>query len=489
MATSPTSSTTAAISATSSSSATAQLLASLGSSTINTSGLAEQLSAAQFASRIDAVTAKQDKITTQISAASTLKSMMSTLASSLGTRVREGDLAVTPVITNASVATVSKGTLSGSGTSTLEVTALAKGQTLTGPTLAASTSAVGAGTFTLRFGTVSGTSFSADTSRAQVDIAVTSSDTLGTLAQKINASGAGVSAYVATGANGAQLVLRGADGAANGFQIETTPDAGDTTLAAFNWSAATGAASQLKSTATDAAYVLDGVARTSTSNTITDAAPGLTLKLTGTNAGSPTTISYSDPASAVQTAMNDLVEALNQIVTQLNSDTDRHTGSLTNNAGARALRQMLSSLSSRVVMPNATPGQPATLGDLGLKINRNGTFALDSAVLNKTMTASPDGTAAMFTNGLYGVYATFDSMARSVSSVSDPGSLGGVITALGTRQTSLTEQLSDLQTKQETLRTQLVSRYTQLASRVSSSQSTLSFLQAQITAWNGKSGN
>jgi flagellar hook-associated protein 2 len=105
------------------------LLASLGSSTINTSGLAEQLSAAQFASRIDAVTAKQDKITTQISAASTLKSMMSTLASSLGTRVREGDLAVTPVITNASVATVSKGTLSGSGTSTLEVTALAKGQT------------------------------------------------------------------------------------------------------------------------------------------------------------------------------------------------------------------------------------------------------------------------------------------------------------------------------------------------------------------------
>jgi flagellar hook-associated protein 2 len=140
-------------------------------------------------------------------------------------------------------------------------------------------------------------------------------------------------------------------------------------------------------------------------------------------------------------------------------------------------------------MPNATPGQPATLGDLGLKINRNGTFALDSAVLNKTMTASPDGTAAMFTNGLYGVYATFDSMARSVSSVSDPGSLGGVITALGTRQTSLTEQLSDLQTKQETLRTQLVSRYAQLASRVSSSQSTLSFLQAQITAWNGKSGN
>jgi flagellar hook-associated protein 2 len=31
------------------------------------------------------------------------------------------------------------------------------------------------------------------------------------------------------------------------------------------------------------------------------------------------------------------------------------------------------------------------------------------------MTASPDGTAAMFTNGLYGVYATFDGISRSVA--------------------------------------------------------------------------
>jgi hypothetical protein len=92
---------------------------------------------------------------------------------------------------------------------------------------------VGSGTFTLRFGTGSG-AFTADTSRSQVDITLTSSDTLTTLAQKINA-GAGVSAYVATGSGGAQLVIKGADGAANGFQIETTPADGDTTLSTFAW--------------------------------------------------------------------------------------------------------------------------------------------------------------------------------------------------------------------------------------------------------------
>jgi flagellar hook-associated protein 2 len=101
---------------------------------------------------------------------------------------------------------------------------------------------------------------------------------------------------------------------------------------------------------------------------------GLTLKLTGTNAGSPTTIGYSDPASAVQTAMNDLVEALNQIVTQLNSDTDATTGSLTNNA-ARARCARCSARCRAGWSCPMPPGQPSTLGDLGLKINRNGTFA------------------------------------------------------------------------------------------------------------------
>lgn len=473
-------------STTASSSATAKLLSSLGSSTIDSSDLAEQLSAAQFAARIDAVTAKQAKVTTQISDASTLKSMIASLATSLGIRVREGDLAITPTITNASVARVSKGTVSGSGTSTLEVTALAKGQTLITPTYAAADSAVGAGKVTLRFGTVAGTGFTADTSRAAVDITVTAEDTLSTLARKINASGAGVSAYVANGTGGAQLVLRGADGAANGFQIETTPDAGDTTLAGLGWTPA-GDASRLKATATDAAYSLDGVARTSASNTIVDAAPGLTLKLTGTNAGAPTTIGYSDPGQTIQSAMTDLVDALNQIVSTLTADLDPTNGSLNASPGARGLRQTLSALSSTVVMPNTANGQPRTMGDLGIKINRDGTFALDTMVLGKSLKSNPEGVAAMFTNGVHGVYATFDKMARAVASSTDPGSLGGVIDALGKTQKTLGTQLSDLQAKQEALRAQLVGRYAALATKVSGSQSTLSFLQAQISAWNGKS--
>jgi flagellar hook-associated protein 2 len=476
----------ATTSATSSTSATASLVSTLGAgSGINMSQLAEQLAAAQFAARLDQITAKSDKLATQISSASTLKSMISSLAASLGDRVRTGDLAAAPQIANSAIAQVSKGAATGRGTTTLEVTALAKAQTLVTPAVASETTPVGAGTLTLRFGTMSGGTFTADTARTAVDITIPTGATLDTVASAINASGAGVTAYVAAGSAGPQLVLKGQDGAANGFVLEASESPTEPGLAALAW-APSGDASRLKTPATDAAYLLDGVARTSKTNTIADAAPGLSLKLTGTNPGAPTTISYSDPGSAITSAMQDLTAALNEMVTELNSDTNPTTGALSNDPGARTLRRQLTTLASTQVMPANTAGAPTTLADLGLKTNRDGTFALDTERLAATLKRDPIGTAAMFTTGLYGVYATFDKLARSAGSSSDPSSLGGTIARLTKLQTTLGTQKSTMETKQEDLRQRLVSRFAKLDTNITGSKSTLSFLQAQIDAWNGK---
>jgi len=476
-------------SATSSTSATANLVSTLGAgSGINMSQLAEQLAAAQYAARLDQITAKTDKITSQISSASTLRSMITSLASSLGDRVRTGDLAATPQIANASVAQVSKGAATGRGTTTLEVTALAKAQTLVSPALASETTPIGAGTLTLRFGTVSGSTFTADASRAQVDITVSSTATLGDIASAINAKGAGVTAYVAAGASGPQLVLKGEDGAANGFVLEATEDPLNPGLSALAWNPATNL-SRLKTPATDAAFLLDGVSRTSKTNTISDVAPGLSLKLTGTNPGAPTTISYSDPGAAITSAMQDLTSALNEMVSELNKDTDPTSGVLSNDPGARTLRRQLTTLASAQVMPANTTGAPTTLADLGLKTNRDGSFSLDTDRLAATIKRDPIGTGAMFTNGLYGVYATFDKLARTVGSTSDASSLGGSIARLTKLQTTLGTQKSTIETKQEDLRQRLVTRFAKLDTNITGSKSTLSFLQAQIDAWNGKNNN
>jgi len=471
-------------SATASTSATAQIVQTLGAgSGINTAQLAEQLAAAQFATRIDQLAARNEKLTAQISSASNLKSLMSTLSSSIGSLIRTGDLAVKPSISNANVATVSKGTATGSGSYSLEVSSLANSQKLLTPAYTSATSTVGSGTLTLRFGTVSGTSFNADTTQDAVDIAIPSGATLTDVAAAINAAGTGVSAYVANGTSGAQIVLRGKEGATSGFQIEATETVGEEGLANLAWTPAT-VGTRLKSTATDAAFTLDGVDYTSKSNTANDVAPGLNLKLTATNIGNPATINFSDPSSGITTAMTDLVAALNEVASQLNAAMNKDSGDLNNDPGARALRTSLITLAGSTIMPNAATGAPATFSDLGLKTERDGTFSLDTARLAKTLQDSPDEAGAMWTTGLFGVYASIDKIARSASAVSGT-SLGSSITRYTALQKTLTEKTETLSTKQEDFRQRLVQRFASMDTRVSNSQSTLSFLKAQIDAWNG----
>ena len=124
-----------------STSATASLVAALGGgSGIDMSALANNLAVAQFSGRTDLLAAKAEKLDKQISAASNLKSMLTSLTSSLGERVRTGDLSPQPLIANSAIA---KGTLSGAGapkgTFSLEVSALAKSQTVTSPAYTAGT--------------------------------------------------------------------------------------------------------------------------------------------------------------------------------------------------------------------------------------------------------------------------------------------------------------------------------------------------------------
>lgn len=470
----------------STSSATSSLVSALGAgSGVDMGALANNLAIAQFAGKTDRLNAKSDTLDKQISIASTLKSALLSLSSSLADRVRVGDLSPQPVIANSAVAS---GTLSGSarpnGTYSLEVTKLAAGQTLASGAFTASTSTVGSGTLTIRFGTVGAGTFSEDTAHAAVDIAIPAGATLDQTAKAINAANAGVTAYIANTTEGAKLVIKGAEGAANGFIIEAAEDAGSPGLSALAWEPTTGAATRLLAGSSNAEYKIDGMAMTSKTNKITNAVPGVNLDLTATNVGAPTKISFSDPSSAITTTMQDLVAALNEIVGQVNSATDPMTGDLSRDSGALALKRKLSGLSTTVVMPSAATGTPRTLGDLGLSIQRDGTFTLDTTRLAATLKANPQAAGDMFTNGLFGVYATIDGIVRKSTTIADPGSLGGSVLRYSAQKTANTKDLSTLAEKQEALRTQLTARFAAADSRIGVSKSTLTFLQNQIAAWN-----
>ncbi len=460
-----------------------------GGSGIDMAALAQNLATAQFQMRSARLTIRAETLDRQISAASSLKSQMLQLASALGERVRTGDLSPQPSVGNSAVALARLAPgKTPVGSYSLEVLALAAPQTLASPTYAASTAPVGAGTLTLRFGTVSGAGLIEDTAHTAVAIDIATGATLADVASAINAKGAGVTAYVANTTEGARLVLKGSEGAANGFVLEAAETPGEEGLAALAWNPANTDPARLLAGSANASFKLDGLAMTSTSNTANDVAPGLSLNLTGTNPGAPTLIRFSDPASAITSVMQDLTTALNEIVTALSGATNPATGDLDRDSGARALRRELTALAGSVIMPGAAAGTARTLADLGLATTRDGSFRLDTARLAATLKSDAKGAAAFFTPGLYGVYASLDRIARSASKAGDPGSLTGSISRYTAQQGKLTLDQSKLAEAQEKLRAQLTSRFATSESRVGASRSTLSFLQNQIAAWNS-SGN
>ncbi len=467
-------------------SSTTSIVSALGAgSGVDMAALARNLADAQYQTRIEQLGMKSEALDAKISAASTLKNQVLQLSGALGERVRNGDLAPSPIISAPSVASVARsGTSEPAGNYTLEVFELASAQTLTGPAVADASAVVGSGTLTLRFGEVAPGSFTPDAGRAPVTIDIASGATLADVAASINASDAGVSAYVATSVNGAQLVIKGAEGAANGFVLEATETPGEEGLAALTWEPVGGDTSRLLAQSGDARFELDGIEMTSPTNKAGEVAPGISLTLAATNIGNPARIGFSDPSDAISSVMSDLTSALNEIVADLSAAMDPQTGDLARDDGARTLRRSLSQLGSTVIMPNAAVGAPATLAELGLAINRDGSFSFDDTTLKAAMARDPEAVAAMFTNGLYGVYSTIDKISRNAATAGNPGSLAGSVSRYSSQQARISEENAKIAEKQEVLRARLTKQFVAADTRIGMSQSTLSFLEAQVALWN-----
>ena len=462
------------------------IIAALGAgSGINFNQLATDISEATYSFQRESLQSRNDTLQAQISAASVLRSALTGLSSALGDRIRNGDLAPRARIGNANVAQVSiPSGASPSGSYSLEVSQLADSQTLVSPAFTSADDLGGEGTLTVRFGTVAGASFTEDTAQDALNITVEATDTLSDLASKINSeSGGALEAYVANGTDGAQLVIKGRDGATNGFVLEPTSSApapsatpGDLTFLA--WSPATDSG-QLRSTAQDAIFELDTVEIRSQSNQVTGLPEGIELTLTGTNVGAATDISFTQDTSAITSVMNDLAAALNDIVGLLET-IDGEENPLAGDSSARELRADLSALTSQVIDPDASADAPNTLADLGLSLNRDGSFRIDSARLERILTDSPEEATGLFTTGVIGVFATIDELARDNTTFSDPGALGGAITRFEGLIERTDERLARVAEQQENLRSQLTRSFAGAQSQISASQSTLSFIRQQF---------
>ncbi|MBK8101554.1 MAG: flagellar filament capping protein FliD [Planctomycetes bacterium] len=115
-----------------------------------------------------------------------------------------------------------------------------------------------------------------------------------------------------------QLIIRSTKTGAEGdftVSVDTGGPALDTLIAEINGAGGTGTTSGLRTAAADAHILLNGIDVFRSSNTVTDAIPGVTLNLKSENAsGSFVTVTVSTDGEATSEKVQEFVDAYNKVV-------------------------------------------------------------------------------------------------------------------------------------------------------------------------------
>ena len=280
------------------------------------------------------------------------------------------------------------------GDYSVDVTALAKAQSLASSAFSATTDTFGTGTLTISLGTVAYdsntsaiTSFTQKTDTTAVSIVIDSSNnTLTGVRDALNAAGAGLNASVVNDGSGYRLVIQSdSTGAENAVSISVadTGDSNSTDNAGLSQLAFNESAAHLLQTGagTDAAIKINGLDVTSASNTLSGAVEGVSFNLKQTTS-SPITISVSKDIARAKAGIEGLVSAFNSLNTELNNltayDAAASRGSVL--TGDATLRNVASNVRGSLNAAVANSGgQYSTLAELGITTNViDGSLSLDS---------------------------------------------------------------------------------------------------------------
>ncbi|EEU6725867.1 flagellar filament capping protein FliD [Campylobacter coli] len=159
-------------------------------------------------------------------------------------------------------------------------------------------------------------------------------------------------------------------------------------------------------TAQNAEFTLDGVKMFRSSNTVTDLGVGMTLTLNKTG---EINFDVQQDFEGVTKAMQDLVDAYNDLVTNLNAATDYNTkGTLQGISEVNSIRSsILADLFDSQVVDGTTEDANGnkvntkvmlSMQDFGLSLNDAGTLSFNSSKFEQKVKEDPDSTESFFSN-------------------------------------------------------------------------------------------
>ena len=310
------------------------------------------------------------------------------------------------------------------GSYSLEVSKLAQSQKLNATGQVSSTATIGSGTPTtlsFDFGTVAGgtlnpdgkhigSTFTTNGNGVKTITIDSSNNSLTGIRDAINKASIGITATIVNDGTAAPYRLSlsvGATGVSNSLKVTVAGEANLKALLnhdpAADGSGSTLLADQaLKETATaqNAEFKVDGIAVTKTSNTISDAIPGVTLTLAKTNVGAPTTITNARDTANVTSSINSFVKSFNDITQTLRDaaayNPATRTGAVLN--GESSVRTIASQIREVLTAPVAGGASTFTLlSQIGVTVQKDGTLGVDATKLQTAVEKNFDQIAGLFT--------------------------------------------------------------------------------------------
>ena len=387
----------------------ASSVSSTTASAIDVASIVSQLMSVE-SQPLTALNTKEAGYQAKISAYGSVKSAVSTFQTAVGALNSPSvysSLGATS--SDTTVMTVSTTADAEAGTHSIEVLQLAQAQKLEATGQLTSTQAIGSGTLTFDFGTITdaatptfnaatgkygaGTTFTSNSATQSVVID-SSNNTLAGIRDAINNAGIGVTASIVNDGTATpyRLVLSSnAGGSTGSMKISVSGDPALANLLANDPSSATGQNMSEVATGQSAKVKVDGVLINRSSNQISDALPGTTLTL---NKAGTASLDVSPDTSAIKTAVQGFVTGFNTMFDSLNKLTayNASNGQAGVLQGDSSVMSMLNGIRRVMNTPIAgLTGDMTSLYQVGITFQKDGTLSLDSGVLQNAIANNPGG--------------------------------------------------------------------------------------------------
>ena len=388
---------------------------------------------------------------------------------------------------NAAAVDVSVGASAASASLSVSVQQLARAQSSSSAGVASGVAVGATGSLKIENGSWSNATVPVFTAGTSVSVSVVPGDTVSTLAGKINAANAGVTATVLKDGTNERLVIRSSTtGTSAGFRLDSPADPG---LAAFGFTNPSDGTAFAGQTALDAKVQISGVNVVSATNTMKDVIPGVTLQLNQVTTA-PAEITVANDLDAVQKNIQGFVDAYNTLNSTIANGTNYNAatkigGPLQGDATILGLQSTL-----RSMLGSTSAGSTfSRLSEVGIERQTDGSLKINATKLTtakqdipnlKSLFATDNGNA--LTNG-FGLKVRDFSRALVAFDGRITSKSAGLQASID-RNSKDQDRVNDRASRVET---QLYKQYSALDAQMAKMSGLNSFVNAQLALWN-KSG-